>query len=149
MALARAVYSNSEVVCLDDVLSAVDAHTARYIWDSCLIEGLLRNKKTVILVSHQIQYLSRPEVDSVIMLRNGSSVSSLKNCNSEASRRAFLDWIIIRPAVATRTMERIGEKWGCFPAPRAGVGHCRIGRSFVPAVIIELLVRDTREGAQC
>ncbi|CAE7644984.1 abcC3 [Symbiodinium microadriaticum] len=71
VALARAVYSNSEVVCLDDVLSAVDAHTARYIWDSCLIEGLLRNKKTVILVSHQIQYLSRPEVDSVIMLRNG------------------------------------------------------------------------------
>lgn len=71
VALARAVYSNSEVICLDDVLSAVDAHTARYIWDSCLIEGLSRNKRTVILVSHQIQYLSRPEVDSVIMLRNG------------------------------------------------------------------------------
>ena len=71
MALARAVYADADVICLDDVLSAVDAHTARFIWQKCFIEGFLRMKKTVILVSHQIQYLSRPEVDSVIMLRDG------------------------------------------------------------------------------
>ena len=74
VALARAVYANADVNCLDDVLSAVDAHTARYIWDSCLIEGLLHKKKTIILVSHQIQNLSRPEVASVIMLQRGSSI---------------------------------------------------------------------------
>lgn len=71
VALARAIYADADVVCLDDVLSAVDAHTARFIWQKCFIEGFLKMKKTVILVSHQIQYLSRPEVDSVIMLRDG------------------------------------------------------------------------------
>lgn len=71
MALARAIYADADVICLDDVLSAVDAHTARFIWQKCFIEGFLKMKKTVILVSHQIQYLSRPEVDDVIMLRDG------------------------------------------------------------------------------
>ena len=70
MALARAIYADADVVCLDDVLSAVDAHTARFIWQKCFVEGFLRLKKTVILVSHQLQYLSRPEVDSVIILRD-------------------------------------------------------------------------------
>ena len=71
MALARAIYADADVICLDDVLSAVDAHTARFIWQRCFIEGFLKMKKTVILVSHQIQYLSRPEVDRVILLKDG------------------------------------------------------------------------------
>ena len=71
VALARAIYADADVICLDDVLSAVDAHTARFIWQRCFIEGFLKMKKTVILVSHQIQYLSRPEVDRVILLKDG------------------------------------------------------------------------------
>ncbi|CAK9002186.1 ATP-binding cassette sub-family C member 4 (MRP/cMOAT-related ABC transporter) (Multi-specific organic anion transporter B) (MOAT-B) (Multidrug resistance-associated protein 4) [Durusdinium trenchii] len=71
VALARAIYTDADVVCLDDVLSAVDAHTARFIWQKCFVEFFLKSKKTLILVSHQIQYLSRPEVDSIIMLRDG------------------------------------------------------------------------------
>ena len=71
MALARAIYSDADVICLDDVLSAVDAHTARFIWEKCFTQGFLKLKKTVILVSHQIQYLSRPEVNSVVILREG------------------------------------------------------------------------------
>ncbi|CAJ1399943.1 unnamed protein product [Effrenium voratum] len=71
VALARAIYSDADVICLDDVLSAVDAHTARFIWEKCFTQGFLKLKKTVILVSHQIQYLSRPEVNSVVILREG------------------------------------------------------------------------------
>ena len=70
VALARAIYADADVLCLDDVLSAVDAHTARFIWQKCFMEGFKKLKKTVILVSHQIQYLSRPEVDSVVILRD-------------------------------------------------------------------------------
>ena len=33
VALARAVYSEADVYFLDDVLSAVDAHTGRHLWD--------------------------------------------------------------------------------------------------------------------
>ena len=40
MAIARAVYSQAETVILDDCLSAVDAHTARHIYENCLIGEL-------------------------------------------------------------------------------------------------------------
>eukprot|EP00930_Biecheleria_cincta_P035016 TRINITY_DN24126_c0_g1_i1.p1 TRINITY_DN24126_c0_g1~~TRINITY_DN24126_c0_g1_i1.p1 ORF type:complete len:1366 (+),score=195.29 TRINITY_DN24126_c0_g1_i1:71-4168(+) len=69
VALARAVYADVDVVFLDDVLSAVDAHTGRYLWDACIIGLFVQQRKTVVLVSHQLQYLSRPEVTSVMMLR--------------------------------------------------------------------------------
>ena len=111
VALARAVYANADVVCLDDVLSAVDAHTARYIWDTCFIDGLLRNKKTVILVSHQIQYLSRPEVDAVILLQKGylPSVSRM-----ECASNSFL--ICARSAEVDCGFMGLGANW-----PTAGM----------------------------
>eukprot|EP00931_Biecheleriopsis_adriatica_P049874 TRINITY_DN28859_c0_g1_i1.p1 TRINITY_DN28859_c0_g1~~TRINITY_DN28859_c0_g1_i1.p1 ORF type:complete len:1375 (+),score=210.90 TRINITY_DN28859_c0_g1_i1:32-4156(+) len=71
VALARAVYADADLIFLDDVLSAVDAHTGRFLWDECINGALLQQGKTIILVSHQIQYLSRPEVTSVVMLREG------------------------------------------------------------------------------
>ncbi|CAE8677285.1 unnamed protein product, partial [Polarella glacialis] len=71
VALARALYADADVVLLDDVLSAVDAHTGRFLWEQCIVGGLLKRGKTVVLVSHQLQYLSRPEVSSVVLLREG------------------------------------------------------------------------------
>lgn len=56
MQLARAVYANCDVYLLDDPLSAVDAHVGRRIFNNC-IRGLLKGK-TVLLVTHQLQYLS-------------------------------------------------------------------------------------------
>ncbi len=54
--LARAVYSNADIYLLDDPISAVDAKVARKIYDN-VIRGLLRDK-TVLMSTHQIQYLS-------------------------------------------------------------------------------------------
>lgn len=71
VALARALYADAHIVLLDDVLSAVDAHTGKFLWENCIVGGLLRRGKTVVLVSHQLQYLSRSEVSSVILLRGG------------------------------------------------------------------------------
>jgi ABC-type nitrate/sulfonate/bicarbonate transport system ATPase subunit len=52
--LARAVYSRASIVLLDDVLSAVDAHTASHLFERCL-RGPLMNGRTVVLVSHHVQ----------------------------------------------------------------------------------------------
>lgn len=71
VALARAMYADADVALLDDVLSAVDAHTGRHLWEQCIVNGLKKSGKTVVLVSHQLQYLSMPEVDSVVVLRGG------------------------------------------------------------------------------
>ncbi|CAK7904836.1 oligomycin resistance ATP-dependent permease Yor1p [[Candida] anglica] len=58
--LARAVYSDSDIILLDDVLSAVDARVGRHIMANCIL-GYLKNK-TRILATHQlslIQYANR------------------------------------------------------------------------------------------
>ncbi|KAI7889871.1 P-loop containing nucleoside triphosphate hydrolase protein [Mucor mucedo] len=53
VAIARAVYSQANTVILDDCLSAVDAHTAKHLYEHCLI-GKLMKHRTVILVTHHV-----------------------------------------------------------------------------------------------
>ena len=54
VALARAVYSRAKNVLMDDVLSAVDAHTAKHLYEQCLMGPLMKNR-TRILVTHHIR----------------------------------------------------------------------------------------------
>ncbi|OZJ06265.1 hypothetical protein BZG36_00792 [Bifiguratus adelaidae] len=54
VSLARAVYSRAGVIILDDVLSAVDAHTAKHIYQKCLMGPLMANR-TRILVTHHVR----------------------------------------------------------------------------------------------
>jgi len=65
--LARAVYDDSDVVFMDDPLSAVDAHVSRFLFDNCIC-GVLKDK-TRVLVTHQLHLL--PDVDHVIVMKNG------------------------------------------------------------------------------
>ena len=45
MALARAVYSNSDIYFLDDPLSAVDSHVGKHIFENVIgPEGMLSKK---------------------------------------------------------------------------------------------------------
>ncbi|KAI0332220.1 multidrug resistance-associated ABC transporter [Cubamyces sp. BRFM 1775] len=53
VALARAVYAPTKYVLLDDPLSAVDSHTARFLFEE-LFMGLLLAHRTVILVTHHV-----------------------------------------------------------------------------------------------
>jgi ATP-binding cassette subfamily C (CFTR/MRP) protein 4 len=68
LSLARAVYSRSDIYLLDDPISAVDAKVARRIYNY-VIKGILKDK-TVLLVSHQVHYMSG--CDQVIIMDNGS-----------------------------------------------------------------------------
>ncbi|KAJ6589849.1 P-loop containing nucleoside triphosphate hydrolase protein [Mycena vulgaris] len=51
--LARAIYSQSDIILLDDVLAALDVHTAKWIVDKCLRGDLIKGR-TVILVTHNV-----------------------------------------------------------------------------------------------
>ncbi|KAJ7761604.1 hypothetical protein DFH07DRAFT_903306 [Mycena maculata] len=53
VALARACYARTKWVLLDDPLSAVDSHTARFLYDRLLCGPLLANR-TVVLVTHHV-----------------------------------------------------------------------------------------------
>ncbi|KAI0143473.1 hypothetical protein GGR57DRAFT_508179 [Xylariaceae sp. FL1272] len=69
ISLARAVYSNSRHVLLDDCLSAVDSHTAKWIFTNCINGPLLRGR-TCILVTHNTT-LCAPSAEYVVLLDNG------------------------------------------------------------------------------
>lgn len=69
VSLARALYSNSKYVLLDDCLSAVDAHTALWIYENC-ISGALMKGRTCILVSHNVA-LTVQNAEWVVLLENG------------------------------------------------------------------------------
>jgi len=66
VAFARALYSNADCYFFDDVLSAVDANTGQFLWDRVITSRLAG--KTIVLATHQVQYISRNEVDRVVIL---------------------------------------------------------------------------------
>ncbi|VAH40989.1 unnamed protein product [Triticum turgidum subsp. durum] len=72
--LARAVYQNCDVYLLDDVFSAVDAHTGSYIFKECL-RGMLKGK-TILLVTHQVDFLHN--VDNIFVMKDGMIAQSGK-----------------------------------------------------------------------
>ncbi len=72
VSLARAVYQNADIYLLDDPLSAVDQHVSKRIFSNC-IRGLLKGK-TVVLVTHQLQYLS--QCDDIIFMDGGRIAGS-------------------------------------------------------------------------
>ncbi|CAG8457297.1 10170_t:CDS:10, partial [Acaulospora morrowiae] len=66
IALARAVYSQAKVIIIDDCLSAVDSHTAKHIYEQCLMGGLMKNR-TQILVTHHVGLCIRGAAKVVVM----------------------------------------------------------------------------------
>lgn len=69
ISLARALYCNSRHVLLDDCLSAVDSHTAKHIFEQCIL-GPLMFGRTCILVTHNVT-LCVPFSQHVVVLVNG------------------------------------------------------------------------------
>lgn len=65
--LARAVYKTADIYLLDDPLSAVDPHVCRTIFEEC-VKGFLKDK-IVIIVTHQLQYLS--DCNHIVVMNRG------------------------------------------------------------------------------
>uniref|UniRef100_A0A6Q2Z2V0 ATP-binding cassette, sub-family C (CFTR/MRP), member 12 n=1 Tax=Esox lucius TaxID=8010 RepID=A0A6Q2Z2V0_ESOLU len=68
ISLARAVYSDKDIFLLDDPLSAVDAHVGKHIFEECIKKTL--KGKSIILVTHQLQYLEF--CDEILVLESGN-----------------------------------------------------------------------------
>ncbi|KAG0346517.1 hypothetical protein BG004_001533 [Podila humilis] len=74
VALARAIYSRAQFLLFDDCLSAVDAHTARHLFENCLM-GPLMTGRTRILVTHHVRLCLR-DAAYVALLKEGSLLLS-------------------------------------------------------------------------
>ncbi|KAF8882128.1 hypothetical protein BD779DRAFT_1675113 [Infundibulicybe gibba] len=68
ISMARAAYSESDVVLLDDPLSAVDAYVGKAILEECLLNGPLADR-TRILVTHALHVLDK--TDYIYVMENG------------------------------------------------------------------------------
>ncbi|KZO93694.1 ATP-binding cassette transporter [Calocera viscosa TUFC12733] len=64
--LARAIYSQANLLLLDDVLSALDVHTSKWIVDKCF-KGDLVKGRTMVLVTHNVA-MAAPVAGNVISL---------------------------------------------------------------------------------
>ncbi|KAJ7501621.1 hypothetical protein B0H11DRAFT_2275231 [Mycena galericulata] len=64
--LARAVYADAEIILLDDILAALDVHTAKWIVDKCLRGDLIKGR-TVILVTHNVA-IAKPIASYVVSM---------------------------------------------------------------------------------
>ncbi|KAK9458848.1 uncharacterized protein V1516DRAFT_629966 [Lipomyces oligophaga] len=69
IALARAIYSNARHLLLDDCLSAVDAPTAKELYNNALTGELMRNR-TCILISHNVS-LALSRASYVVAVKDG------------------------------------------------------------------------------
>ncbi|XP_072048675.1 ATP-binding cassette sub-family C member 5-like [Amphiura filiformis] len=69
VSMARALYSDADVYLLDDPLSAVDTHVGQHIFRHCIKDMLQGNGKSVVFVTHQLQYLT--DCDYVLLMRDG------------------------------------------------------------------------------
>ncbi|KIJ48473.1 hypothetical protein M422DRAFT_247818 [Sphaerobolus stellatus SS14] len=70
--LARAIYSSAEILILDDVLSALDVHTSRWILEKCFLGDLVKGR-TLIMVTHNVS-LAGPHADFVVSLGSDGRV---------------------------------------------------------------------------
>jgi ABC-type multidrug transport system ATPase subunit len=67
VSIARAAYSDADIILLDDALSGMDALTERKIFTDC-VRGLLKDR-AVVIVTNQERFLE--QMDNVILLKSG------------------------------------------------------------------------------
>ncbi|XP_016766887.2 ATP-binding cassette sub-family C member Sur isoform X2 [Apis mellifera] len=56
--IARAFYSDADIIIMDDPLSALDHQVGQQIFDQGIRKLLLRSGRTVIMVTHRLEFLS-------------------------------------------------------------------------------------------
>ncbi|KAJ6125159.1 ABC transporter integral membrane type 1 [Penicillium samsonianum] len=69
ISFARALYSRAGILIMDDIFSALDAHTGRHVFEKALT-GPLGQNRTRILVTHHVA-LCLPRTDYSVLLENG------------------------------------------------------------------------------
>ena len=93
LALARAIYSDSDIYILDDPLAAVDSGVGRKLFDNAIQKILLsdtpignyrHSKAAIVLISHQLQYIKK--CDLICVLDYGSCI--LSNSFQEAIEKS-------------------------------------------------------------
>ena len=89
ISIARSVYADTDIVLMDDPLSALDAHVKRKIFDQVCWRELAG--KTRVLVTHAVEFLDR--VDRIIMIDDGNIIldGTFDQIKNEPDFKVILD----------------------------------------------------------
>ncbi|CAK9810065.1 ATP-binding cassette sub-family C member 9 [Anthophora plagiata] len=89
--IARALYSDADIVIMDDPLSALDHQVGQHIFDQGIRKLLLRNGRTVIMVTHRLELLSTAHQ---VVVMDGSRVRAVgtKSAIEESDAELALEW---------------------------------------------------------
>ena len=69
ISIARAIYADTDIVLIDDSLSALDAHVGKSIFLNVFLDKFVKRGKTVIMCTHVLEYLNY--ADNIIFIENG------------------------------------------------------------------------------
>ncbi|KAG6872989.1 hypothetical protein C0995_004365 [Termitomyces sp. Mi166 len=94
LTLARAVYSSAEILLLDDVLAALDVHTAKWIVNKCFLGDLVQGR-TVLLVTHNVAMVG-PISDFVVSLGSDGRILSQGSISDAVAKNSTLEAEIAR-----------------------------------------------------
>ncbi len=92
VALARIVYSDTDICLLDDPLSAVDAHVGKHIFENVIGPNGLLASKTRIFATHAISFL--PEVDEILVMKDGQIVERGSYQELLAQKGKFAEYLV-------------------------------------------------------
>jgi ABC-type bacteriocin/lantibiotic exporter with double-glycine peptidase domain len=70
ISFARSLYSRSDILMLDDLLSAVDVHVGKFMMTETLLK--YAKSRTRILITHALYYLKY--VDKILIMEEGMIV---------------------------------------------------------------------------
>jgi ABC-type bacteriocin/lantibiotic exporter with double-glycine peptidase domain len=73
--MARAAYAQTDIVLLDDPLSALDANVGHHLLQKCILQGPLATK-TRLLVTHHLDVL--PQADWIIMMDSNENEGRIR-----------------------------------------------------------------------
>ncbi|KAI8896536.1 P-loop containing nucleoside triphosphate hydrolase protein [Globomyces pollinis-pini] len=87
LALARAIYKNSDIYLLDDPLASLDSKVCLSVFENAILRKL--KSKTVLLVTHQLHLMKR--VDKILVLKEGKLVGFGKYDELKSNNDYFRD----------------------------------------------------------
>jgi ABC-type multidrug transport system ATPase subunit len=153
--LARAIYRQADIYLLDDPLSAVDGDVGHTIFYECIRKFL--KDKTVILVTHQLQYLHN--IDEIVVLSNGKieasgtfseleemQITNLLHVDNHDEKNKKED-VLIDKVEAKKSTEKEGEAFEEKETQEVGKVSFDVYKNYmkaiknVPLVIIVLSLR--------
>ncbi|KAL8936625.1 MAG: hypothetical protein Q9211_004099 [Gyalolechia sp. 1 TL-2023] len=102
--IARAIYFDSDLVLMDDPLSAVDAHVGRHIFDNAIC-GLLKDKCR-ILATHQLHVLNR--CDRILWMEEGC-IKTIDTFENLMSRNEDFQRMMASTAQEEKQDDDVGE----------------------------------------